>query len=524
MVCSNWRGEEVPWPDPDMGYVVYTVQGRDGNNHVISEVRFAAFDPVHQNVPDGLYRWLDIPIEDDLSSEGVASAETLPCIARTPGDSVHLVWQRPAVGQTPGQIRYSTFGISPSRVRQSYVPAPSTPWQISEVSTPVAVSPFVEAWGDSAFVVWSASKTIDSSDVRRKGKAVWRPFDRWRDVANRSETPGTPSEWPTMSTRAAITWSEDWINADCRFEGDPGGIAVYSGGIVHTPSSEVQLVRTLPPWPTTENDISRVLFTEELYANACAVRFVSHARQYTATGPHPYYTVTVGNSAPSPFCLFRSGCASYGTHKVDYADQELKYGLGYLNPAYHHALRLQFYREGAATCEMQVGLADSAISSVTLPPGVLETLWVDIPQQFCPSGNVELGITRSQGPSAVLAGLEVYEYEDFQEGGGGGAQSASSWSPRPARATLSARNPSTIPVRISYGLPWSSPTSLVIYDLAGNRVRILESRRGGVKRPGSYFATWDGEDSRGRLLPSGIYFCRLETDRSHVSAKIVLTR
>jgi hypothetical protein len=54
-----------------------------------------------------------------------------------------------------------------------------------------------------------------------------------------------------------------------------------------------------------------------------------------------------------------------------------------------------------------------------------------------------------------------------------------------------------------------------VHDLAGRRVaQLLE----GVREPGSYALNWDGRDTAGRPVGSGIYFVRLE------SAGVALTR
>jgi hypothetical protein len=50
-------------------------------------------------------------------------------------------------------------------------------------------------------------------------------------------------------------------------------------------------------------------------------------------------------------------------------------------------------------------------------------------------------------------------------------------------------------------------------------VRILVSAR---REAGSHEVAWDGRDERGHRLPSGIYFCRLETMRGLLTRKVTL--
>ena len=52
-----------------------------------------------------------------------------------------------------------------------------------------------------------------------------------------------------------------------------------------------------------------------------------------------------------------------------------------------------------------------------------------------------------------------------------------------------------------------TPITLKIYNILGQKVRTLVE---GERVPGDYSVVWDGRDSRGNPVVSGIYFCRLE--------------
>jgi hypothetical protein len=78
-------------------------------------------------------------------------------------------------------------------------------------------------------------------------------------------------------------------------------------------------------------------------------------------------------------------------------------------------------------------------------------------------------------------------------------------------------NPSTI---INYELPQDSDVSLIIYDVRGNIVEILESGELGA---GFYTVVWNGIASDGRSISTGIYFARLVAgDNSHVVKMLYL--
>ncbi|MGD1047199.1 MAG: FlgD immunoglobulin-like domain containing protein [Candidatus Krumholzibacteriaceae bacterium] len=82
-------------------------------------------------------------------------------------------------------------------------------------------------------------------------------------------------------------------------------------------------------------------------------------------------------------------------------------------------------------------------------------------------------------------------------------------------------NPFNPMTRIAYGLSAAGHVSLRIYDASGRLVRALVE---GAKPAGVYGATWDGRDSRGGEVASGIYFYRLRAGAFDDTKKMALTR
>jgi len=65
-------------------------------------------------------------------------------------------------------------------------------------------------------------------------------------------------------------------------------------------------------------------------------------------------------------------------------------------------------------------------------------------------------------------------------------------------------NPST---HITYSLPREGLVFLAVYNAQGREVaRLLE----GYKEAGYYSALWDGRDTAGSMVSTGVYFARLE--------------
>lgn len=77
-------------------------------------------------------------------------------------------------------------------------------------------------------------------------------------------------------------------------------------------------------------------------------------------------------------------------------------------------------------------------------------------------------------------------------------------------------NPAPGSVRFTLGVPAGGAARLCVYDLRG---RLVHERAVG---PGVLFGEWDGNDDRGRRLPSGTYFLRLVGAGAPATRKVVL--
>ena len=81
-------------------------------------------------------------------------------------------------------------------------------------------------------------------------------------------------------------------------------------------------------------------------------------------------------------------------------------------------------------------------------------------------------------------------------------------------------NPSTT---FSYSVPEgeSINVSLKIYDLRGQLVRILEDRQ---RNAGTYYVQWDGTNTTGKKVSSGVYFYRMQAGHFVQTRKLVLLK
>lgn len=82
-------------------------------------------------------------------------------------------------------------------------------------------------------------------------------------------------------------------------------------------------------------------------------------------------------------------------------------------------------------------------------------------------------------------------------------------------------NPFNPKTTISYHVAGSSYVTIDMYNIVGQHVITLVNE---LKPAGSYAITWDGKDSSGAQVTSGIYFCRMKAGNSSQTRKLMLMK
>ncbi|MCD4773405.1 MAG: right-handed parallel beta-helix repeat-containing protein [Bacteroidales bacterium] len=79
-------------------------------------------------------------------------------------------------------------------------------------------------------------------------------------------------------------------------------------------------------------------------------------------------------------------------------------------------------------------------------------------------------------------------------------------------------NPFSRSTFIDYQLPIFAKVNLKIYDITGQEIRTLVNKK---QAEGKHSVVWDGKDDTGKLVGSGIYFCKLKSKTHNKSGKII---
>jgi hypothetical protein len=75
--------------------------------------------------------------------------------------------------------------------------------------------------------------------------------------------------------------------------------------------------------------------------------------------------------------------------------------------------------------------------------------------------------------------------------------------------------------RIGYGLPEETRVRLRVFDVTGRLVRVLLD---GPAEAGRHAVRWNGRDSGGQAVASGVYFYRFDAGDFHATRRVVRLR
>ena len=82
-------------------------------------------------------------------------------------------------------------------------------------------------------------------------------------------------------------------------------------------------------------------------------------------------------------------------------------------------------------------------------------------------------------------------------------------------------NPFNAQTTIAFELPREAEIQLAIYNLSGQRIRMLVN---GTRAVGRYSAVWDGTDDAGQAVASGTYLYRLQAGTQVEMRKLLLLK
>lgn len=522
LVVSNKRSEHPVDPERDLGYAVFSRSILAAENEPpLSRICVSAFDQDGVYLPEMQGRLCPAVLDEaDLDEEFPLGS---PCIAKTPGDWLHVTWQRD-VESGSDSIMYTTtrYELEPQYVRSQLL-------TVSDFEVPVRVSsddhgpcgnPAVEAWGEHVYAVWRYGYS-DASIIKRR-RNITEPYNIW-DVPYAIVEPYEFMfpDYPVLSTGYVTAWEDADDDYEVReyWEGD------YSKSNLSNSPLDSRYPHVVVEFGDGQStaEYLHCIWTEEAvpgqdyevvyrrWLHAPADRVVDYV----------FYSPVLGESLPSPYCVARDGRRSVRGRTADYAARSLVYSLPHLDPAFEYLLRLEASPCGDRRWVGELSLDGRIGTQISCEPARFDTFWQRIPAALHSRDvSVVVRLERLLGDMVSLSGLALYQVDPQKSGGG----PAGEWTSINATPALHPCQPSVFASRcaVTYSVPSICDMSLDVFALDGRHVRTLA--RGAIRVPGTETRTWDGLDDGGELLPAGVYVVRLTAGGTSAARKVVVSR
>ena len=222
-----------------------------------------------------------------------------------------------------------------------------------------------------------------------------------------------------------------------------------------------------------------------------------------------------------PYCVSRGGFAQFESWNADTSATGLTYQLPYLDPLRTYKLCAVLYHEGEGKWKADLRCDSGPWVHARVDPRVPDTVWMQVPKRcYQDDARIVVELARASGDYVSLAKLKLFQIEEGPSGNEG-VQSWGTGMTFVTRLRSCSPNPFDRTTTISYELGSASSVMFTLADVTGRVVRCLAA---GPQTIGFHSTMWDGRDARGRKLPAGVYFCRMQAGGTTATRRITLIR
>lgn len=231
-----------------------------------------------------------------------------------------------------------------------------------------------------------------------------------------------------------------------------------------------------------------------------------------------------------------SGVYDYVTLKYNVSDSNPVWGASFNSPynmvdfAYGIAVDPpgNIYVTGESYKYEQIGSGykySSDCVTIKYTPGS-DTLWLRRFNGWADSNDAGLDIAADTRGNVYVTGKSFgsnFDYATIKYSTSTGIKDEAELGNKPSRFMLSQNypNPFNPFTTIEYYLPKPAQVSLCIYNILGQKVKILLDE---YQSPGIRRTIWDGKDERGNSVTSGIYFYKLNASDFAETRKMLLLK
>jgi len=182
-------------------------------------------------------------------------------------------------------------------------------------------------------------------------------------------------------------------------------------------------------------------------------------------------------------------------------------------------LCMAVFQNDSVNGTLRAGISLKSGGPVQIPSATPVTLWMKVKKGVPHNTPIifrldSVLIVNAYGKRLLVSsesGGFVTEISDEEKGG----------TPREFRMYPNYPNPFNPSTRISYDLPTDSDVTIKVLDLNGKEIYAFEEKR---QSKGRYTVVWNGEDSRGKKVPSGMYLFQMAAGPFRTVGKCTLLK
>ncbi len=471
-------------------FVAFSVMTWVGRDDFVSAVLFYQFSSTASEPPE--------PVIPDQANDGRLYG-SMVCITVDGNGNPHVAWSKKLSPDGPEDIFY--------RWRDG------ENWQdienISVQGDAASIFPHLDNYGNQLAVAW---KYDGDYEIWRRIKDI--STNEWGDKEYYSQQYATCA-YPVNTGIDFSVWCETPVSqSDIRYRSDTYGW----GWVSQAPENEYfchsQLQRDWSPWN---------LYTIFTRGDEIPYRIVCVHQQFgDEWGESPLYCVATGKEPASPFCLQRDRAIEYSSCAVDYADNELVYGLCFLDARFpFHKVKGTVYFEGGTAKTHEIWVNSKKQALIVAKHGQATDFEILIPrEEYQSAPRVLLSLKNPANDGVYLSELKVFRSLDGRSGGG--PQSAGSRVSGTQNNLSVTPNPFREKTAIKFTMQDTRCTMLRIYDVSGRLIKSFDP----LSKVGQHNSKlyWGGRDDKNQQLPGGIYFVELKSNNEAITKKVIMLK
>ena len=204
---------------------------------------------------------------------------------------------------------------------------------------------------------------------------------------------------------------------------------------------------------------------------------------------------------------------------------EVVYRFTGLNPSGDYEMKGEFYNNKVGhNLKQSIGIDNNIIfDDFEVPEGLKEVDWLQLPRELYSDGKIEIHIIKTGGEGDAMISQLWLRESNYDPTNPPVLQENTAQIPEVFYLSQNYPNPFNPSTTIEFGVPGERTQQVIlrIYNVLGQTVKVLVDEQ---LPPGRHSVVWNGQDSFGRQISTGLYFYQMKAGQFNEVKKFVLIK